>query len=195
MRLTVLVLRTSRKKTAVEDLSPSSWSFWGGKGRKEKVVVAIKLELPKHVAFTLPTPIPPSLPFSLLTSRSMAGLPTLTSHQNRVLRLSFFSLGSLVILYVLFTLTSSSPTPEAAVPSSPHSSTSWSSAGSLLGFPPTPYPVWGLGEGGLMATDKGGINYHAGTGEYRWSEDHPWMKGKEHRRVMVASHFTAHEGK
>ncbi|KAL7414541.1 hypothetical protein BDY24DRAFT_385586 [Mrakia frigida] len=123
----------------------------------------------------------------------MAGLPTLTSHQNRVLRLSFFSLGSLVILYVLFTLTSSSPTPEAAVPSSPHSSTSWSSAGSLLGFPPTPYPVWGLGEGGLMATDKGGINYHAGTGEYRWSEDHPWMKGKEHRRVMVASHFTAHE--
>lgn len=151
------------------------------------------------ISFSLPTPtcspfLSSFAPLSSLARCAMTVLPTLTSHQNRVLRLSFFSLGSLVILYILFTLTSSSPTPEAAVLSSPYSSTSGSALGSSLTFPPTPYPVWGAGAGGLMATDKGGINYNAGTGEYRWSEDHPWMKGKVHRRVMVASHFTAHEG-
>lgn len=122
----------------------------------------------------------------------MAVLPTLTSHQNRVLRLSFFSLGSLLILYVLFSLTSSSTTPDATVPS--HPSTSWSGSSTPLGFPATPYPVWGKGEDGLLATDQGGINYNAETGEYRWSEDYPWTKGKQHSRIMVASHFTAHEG-
>ena len=45
-----------------------------------------------------------------------------------------------------------------------------------------------------MSTEKGGINFKDGSGEYRWSEDHPWIKAHEHRRVLVASHFTAHEG-
>lgn len=133
-------------------------------------------------------------PTSALLS-TMALFPTLTSHQNRVVRLSFFSFGSVLILYVLFSLTSSPSSHNSLASSAPYSASTWSPQSGLLdALPGTPYPVWGSGPGGRVASEKGGINFKEGTGEYRWSEDHPWIKARQHTRVLVASHFTAHEG-
>lgn len=93
---------------------------------------------------------------------------SLTSQQTRLARLFGFSLGSLAILLLLFSL-SSSANPLSS-PSLPSRSSSFFSS-------------------------TYGIQLDKHTGLYRYSYEHPWIDpGKPRRRILAGSHFTAHEG-
>jgi hypothetical protein len=128
----------------------------------------------------------PPVPFFLPRTTTMNPI-TLTSQQIRILRFSAFSLGSILIFYCLVqfasndNVPSSSPHLPSTRPSSSHPSSGPSRKGSSLGLNGEP-----IGNDELL--------WRESTGERRLSMNHAWIKPRQHRRVLVGSHFTAHEG-
>jgi hypothetical protein len=165
----------------------SSSSSWSHVSDESEVDDGLKL---RRRPSAKSVPCPPSLPlsFSPLSLQTTMYPITLTSQQIRILRFSAFSLGSILIFYCLVQFASNDNIPRSGSlpsstrpPSSSHPSPGSSSSNSRLGL-----------NGEPIGNDPD--LWRESTGERRLSVNHAWIKPKEHRRVLVGSHFTAHEG-
>lgn len=122
---------------------------------------------------------------------------TVTSQQARLLRLGVLSLGSVGILYLLFTLSTSVSGPSLHAPSWSDDRSSSPKLGGWggLGGADDEVDVSSSQDESLVSGSFGTVQYDE-VGRFRYSESHPWLSsgGRERRRILAGSTFGAHEG-